>query len=117
MRRPYVLIAFWATWLNEAWQTKETLQRIRNDYKDSGKLDIVAYSLDTEDYRFADYAEADSLGIRYVCDHRAWNSPLVSRLSLRELPCYIIADSSRTILLYGTDIRQMQTDLEKIVEQ
>ncbi len=117
IRRPYVLIAFWATWLNDAWQTKETLQHIRDEYKDSRQLDIVAFSLDTEDYRFSEFADADSLGIRYICDHRAWNSPLVSRLAIRDLPSYVIADSSRTILHYGTDIHQMQTDVEKTINE
>ena len=119
LQKKYTLIAFWASWMPNQWQFTDRLRNIarqepRYDAPVRSDLQVVSVSLDTEIYKWEGFVNVDSMIISHVCDGQAFDSPAVSKLGIRRLPAYVLADKEAKIVARGFSIDKMQEDIDKL---
>ena len=108
------LIGFWASWIPQQWKYNEQMRTAAEQAKNSRKdIRVVSVSIDTEIYKWESFIRTDTVNVQHVCDGRAWDTPLVAQLGIRQLPTYIIADANNQIIVRGTDLDQLPSDFEK----
>ena len=117
-QKPFTLVAFWASWMPNQWQFSSRLRSIarkenRYDSPARGDLQVISVSLDTEIYKWEGFLNEDSAVINHVCDGLAFDSPPVSKLGVRKLPAYVLADKNAKIIARGFTDDQMQKDVDK----
>jgi hypothetical protein len=100
------------------WQFSSRLRGIarkenRYDSPARGDLQVISVSLDTEIYKWEGFLNEDSAVINHVCDGLAFDSPPVSKLGVRKLPAYVLADKNAKIIARGFTDDQMQKDVDK----
>ena len=113
--KDYTLIAFWATWISNGtdflWKVKNSLV----DYRDNGKLRLVAISLDVERYRWEDVIRPDTTAtyILHCCDGLGFESKAIKTLGVTTVPYYILTDKTHKVLDCGDDVNQLGDILKK----
>lgn len=113
--KDYTLIAFWATWMSNGtdffWKIKNSL----NDYRDNGRLRLVAISLDVERYRWEDIIRSDTTttNILHCCDGLGFESKAIKTLGITTVPYYILTDRNHKVLDCGDDVNQLGDILKK----
>lgn len=113
-QKDYNLIAFWATWMPNAYDLLWKIRRSHDGYKEKGILRIVAVSLDVEQYRWEDAIRPDSLGgIEHYCDGMGFESKAVKTLGIDEVPCYLLTDKNHTVLEKSNDVGKLEETLKK----
>ncbi len=112
-RKKARVIFFWATWMPDSWRFSSELRNLANDYYYMAKIDVVCISLDTEIYRWEENVTTDSLSVSHVCDGRAWDTPLVESLGIRNLPTYVMVDKQNKIIARGTTFDQLKNDIHQ----
>lgn len=115
LSKSHLLVGFWATWLTEAWDMMATLRRFSKEY--SSSLQVLAISLDTQQYKWEEYVRLDSLTLDNVCDFKSWDSPTVQKFGVRELPFYVLCDRTGKILSKGHSVDDMKRDVEKTLKK
>lgn len=115
LTKPYTLIGFWSTWMEEEWEFLSALREFSRTY--GANLDMVAVSLDTQIYKWEEMIRQDSLTIHNVCDGYAWDSQPVRKMGVREVPFYLLADKSGKIVAQGTKVEDMKRDVGKFVKK
>lgn len=115
--KDYNLIAFWATWMPNGsdflWQLKKAV----SDAQESGKVRVVAVSLDVEPYRWEDAIRADSTltYLEHYCDGKGFESQAVKTLSIDAVPYYILTDKNHKVIDCGNDVNKVAELLKKKV--
>lgn len=113
--KDFTLIAFWATWMSNGtdflWKVKNSL----NDYRDNGRLRLVAISLDVERYRWEDIIRPDTTttSILHCCDGLGFESKAIKTLGITTVPYYILTDKNHKVLDCGDDVNQLGDILKK----
>lgn len=105
-RRPHTVLFFWATWMPKQWECFAMLRHLQTENEE--KLDVVAFSLDTQIYRWEEDTKSDSLRLQHVCDGQAFASPYVRRLGVASIPTWFLVDKQARILQRGTDIDSLE---------
>lgn len=115
LTKPYTLVAFWSTWMDEEWELLSALREFSRTY--GSNLGLVAVSLDTQIYKWEEMIRMDSLTIDNVCDGKAWDSQPVLKMGVREVPFYLLADKSGKIVAQGTKVDDMKRDVAKYAKK
>lgn len=116
--KDYHLITFWATWMENGYDFLWKLRKSNDNYKDGGKLRIVAVSLDIERYRWEEATRPDTTSIiEHYCDGMSFESKAIKQLGIEVLPYYILTDKEHKVLEKGADIKQMEEKLKKHLEE
>jgi hypothetical protein len=113
--KSHLLVGFWATWLTDAWDMMSSLRNMSKDY--SSSLQVLAISLDTQQYKWEEFVRTDSLVLDNVCDFKSWDSPTVQKFGVRELPFYVFCDNKGKILSKGSSVEDMKHDVEKLLKK
>lgn len=118
LRRPYTAFVFWATWMDHMWEYMDGVRRIYSDNREQGKLDVVAVSVDTDHGRYDDTIELDrdSVSIQHVCDFKGWDTPLAKRTGMKQIPSFLIADRTGTILATGTTKDELRHAVDSLLK-
>lgn len=114
-KKPFTLLAFWAVWMDGQWDFMPKIREYSRDYSD--QMEVVAISLDNQIYRWEEAIRGDSLTVNNVCDGKAWDSEPVKKLGVKDLPSYVLADKSGTIVARGNSIEDMESDVKKLVKK
>lgn len=114
LRHERTLLVFWSTWMQGSWVMMQELRALHKEYYKNDSLSIVSVSLDTQQFKYTEMIERDSIGIIHICDCKAWRSPLVSAFGVRDLPSYVILNKKGVVTHLGTDREQMKQDCKKL---
>jgi len=66
-------------------------------------LNIVSYSLDTDAAYLRDLERRDSVDFPSYCDYKAFSGDLVSWWNIRNLPYFVLVDTTHHIMASGSD--------------
>lgn len=116
LRRPdkdFLLLTFWATWMQNTWEYNTTLQDIHSLY--DGRLATASVSLDTQVFKWQEYVGTDTLTRLHLCDGMSWDNAAVKALGVRHLPTYFIIDRRGTIRKRGTDLGSLRRNLSELL--
>ena len=113
--KPFTLVGFWSTWVNEAWDFMSALRTYATGY--SNEMQVVAVSLDNQIYKWEEFVKSDSLTLDNVCDGKSWGSDYARKFGVRQLPYFVLADKEGKIIVSGTTTKTMKTEVEKRVRK
>lgn len=115
--KDYHLLAFWAIWMPNSYDFLWQLRQRSNEYKESGKLRIVAISLDIERYRWEESIRPDSTNnIEHYCDGMGFESKVIKTLGVGTLPCFVLTDNAHRILEKSNDLAQIGKKIEEYIK-
>lgn len=109
----YLLITFWA-----GWEPSTTSLVFTTGYhlkKCGGKLAALTYSLDVDSLTRAIAEARDTVIWPSYCDYRVWNSPLVKKFRVEDIPYIILADTVGKVVAYGGNFdKDILSSLKKL---
>ncbi|HBC28770.1 MAG TPA: hypothetical protein DC006_03700 [Prevotellaceae bacterium] len=103
-RGKYLLMVFWAGWKSGSQSALYRSRRLRREMQGKGRtLNIVSYSLDTDAAYLRDLERRDSVDFPSYCDYKAFSGDLVSWWNIRNLPYFVLVDTTHHIMASGSD--------------
>lgn len=105
--KKYTLIAFWANWRGGIGTMNTRIRRLRRQAK--APLECISYNMDVNATILAYIERTDSITWHSYADQQVFQSPLASKLGIRDIPYYILTDTTSTIIASGKD---WKTDIE-----
>lgn len=95
----YTLLIFWASW--NPYSVSEVLQLQDLLEEDSGlkrNLTCITLSIDTSPEKLQSFISRNEISLPVVCDYQYWDSELVSKYAVKQIPSVIIADRSGKVV-------------------
>lgn len=112
-RGAYLLISFWASWKGGSQSALYRTRRFRKEMKEKGiTVNAISYSLDTDASSLTRIERDDSVDYHSYCDYQSFNSELVQKWGICDLPFFVLADPNQKIVASGSD---WQRDIQPYV--
>ena len=115
LKKPFTLITFWSTWMDEQWEFLPKIRNYGRNYSD--QLRVIAVSLDTKMYEWEEAIGEDSLIVDHVCDGKGWDSQPINKFGVRFVPYYVLVNHMGRVLANGTTLSAMDQDVNKFVKK
>ena len=114
-RGNYLLISFWASWKSGSQSALYRTRRFRREMQEKGiKVNAISYSLDAVSSALARIEKNDSVDYYSYCDFQCFNSPLVQKWGICDLPYFVLVDTNLKIVAFGSD---WQRDIEPHIQK
>ena len=114
-----VLLFFWASWKSDsrsaASDIRRTMQKA-SKLPTSQRLQPISISLDYDTSLYAYSVKSDSINYDRRCYPQLWEAPICRLLNVQTIPYYILADSKRRVLAFGSEWNDVKPALEKLLE-
>ena len=115
LRGNYLLISFWASWKSGSQSALYRTRRFRREMKAKDiTVNAISYSLDADATSLARIEKSDSIDYHSYCDYQCFNSDLVQKWGICDLPFFVLADSALKIIASGSD---WQRDIEPYIQK
>ncbi|NJK94167.1 MAG: AhpC/TSA family protein [Bacteroidales bacterium] len=93
-----LLLYFWASWCDSCRNNNPAILELQNKYRRDG-LKVLAVSLDTNKDVWTNAINKDKISSwTHVSDLKYWNSPIVSKYNIENVPLYFLLDKEGTII-------------------
>lgn len=113
----YTLFVCWATWIPSSYELLAKVRLLERGTPKS-KLRIIAYSIDNEYGRWENMVKYDSInGIEHYNDARAFAAPVIEQTGIGRIPTYYLLKSDHKILAKGSELNQLNTDIDKYIKE
>ncbi|MBO4905704.1 MAG: DUF4369 domain-containing protein [Bacteroidaceae bacterium] len=96
-----MLLVFWSGWASGGHDINAKVRRYLRDSVNT--VTPVSISLDVEKNLYHYQCRQDTIDWTTRCYRRAWDTPQVIALSIRQLPYVILTDSTGTVVAHGSD--------------
>ena len=113
-KNKYILLHFWASWDKKSRDANAALRHTYLQEKDNEDLALLGISLDTSREAWQQACQEDSLDWQQACDFESWNSNVISRLGIQELPTCLLINPNGKIQAQGTDCNTVLKEWERI---
>ena len=90
------VVSVWASWSYSSTDQQRRLKTLKNKYGD--KLGIVSICIDGRPADCKQRVQRDSLKWSTVCDGRMWNTPLLAKFGLGDVPANLIIDEKGVVI-------------------
>ena len=90
------VVSVWASWSYTSADQQRRLKSLKDKFGD--KLGIVSICIDGRPADCKQRVERDSLKWATVCDGRMWNTPLLAKFGLGDVPANLIIDEKGVII-------------------
>lgn len=115
MLRGKVNIIFaWATWSFNSQNMQRKLFRMKKQY--GSELQIAGFCLDPRKEDCIRHIERDSVQWLTACDGKMWDSPLVRKLAITNVPTVIIADKNGKITARDISISMIEDKVKSMMD-
>lgn len=112
LKGKYTLIAFWANWRGGSSTMNSRIRRLRRQAKKD--LMCISYNMDVGGNVLNYIERTDTITWHSYCDQMAFQSELVTNLGIRDIPYYILTDTTARIICAGGD---WQKDMEPALKE
>ncbi len=112
LKGKYALLAFWANWRGGTSTMNIRIRRLRRQAK--ARLECISYNMDVNMSILSYIERTDTITWHSYGDRMAFQSDLVLRLGIRDVPYYVLADTASRIIASGPD---WQKDIEPGLEE
>lgn len=109
----YLLIHLWASWHAASRQANRALRPLHALEKKNKDFALLGISLDVDRKAWLEAVRRDTLDWKQCCDLQGWETDIVERLSINELPFNLLINPKGRIL--GTDLTPAEVE-KKIAE-
>jgi hypothetical protein len=108
------VLTVWASWSFQSTDMQRRLIRLKKDYGE--RLGVVSICLDARPQDCRQRVERDSLPWKTVCDGRVWQTPLLAKLGISEVPASMVIDSRGVIVARDLAPQELEDELKKMLE-
>ncbi len=108
------VISVWASWNYQSTDMQRRLLRLKKDNAD--KLGVVSICIDGSPVDCKRRIERDSLPWKTICDGRSWDTPLLVKLGVRDIPSNLVINSSGTIVERDLTPQKLEEKLKQILK-
>lgn len=116
LKGKYTMIAFWANWKGDAGSVNGRIRRLRHQVGD--RFEFISYNMDVNNNVLEYIEKADSITWHSYADNKVFQSPLASRLGVRDIPYVILTDTACRIIATGKDWpKDIAPMLEEIISK
>lgn len=105
------LVTVWASWSYTSNDMQRHVKTLKDKYGD--KLGVLSICLDARKNDCKQRVERDSLKWSTICDGRLWDTPLLSKLGLADVPANLLIDEKGVVIERNIP----QDKLEEIVNK
>ena len=105
------VVTVWASWNYQSTDIQRRLKRLKKDHGD--KLSVVSVCLDADSKKCRQTIERDSLPWKTICDGRMWQTPMLSRLGIADVPGNLVTNDKGTIVARNLNPQKLE---EKILQ-
>ncbi len=114
LKKQVNVMSVWASWNYQSTDMQRRLQRLKKDYGD--KLGVVSICLDGRPADCKQRVERDSLPWKTVCDGRMWNTPLLAKFGVADVPANLVINSSGTIIERNLTPQKLEEQIKKMLK-
>jgi len=108
------VVTTWATWSYNSTALQQRLKQLKQKYGD--KLAVVSICLDADPNACRRAVARDSLKWPTVCDGRMWETPLLQKFGLADVPGNVLADAKGKVLARNLTVKQLEDRINRILK-
>ena len=105
------VITVWASWNYQSTDIQRRLQRLKKNHGD--KLSIVSVCLDADYKKCKQTVERDSLPWKTVCDGRMWQTPMLSKLGIADVPGNLVLDDKGLVVARNLSAQKLEEKIQQ----
>lgn len=109
----HLLVCVWASWMgNEGLRARDTLNYFLNKYQDR-HFNVTDLSIDVNPAIWKETIARDTVLWTSYNDPQGWESSIVKRASLRNVPVFVVFSGTKRLLLKSASITEIDSYLDK----
>lgn len=108
------VVTTWATWSYTSTGLQQTLKQLKAKYGD--QLAVVSVCLDAQPDICRRSIARDSLKWSTVCDGRMWDTPLLQKFGLADVPGNLLIDSKGTVVARNLTAQHLEERINKMLK-
>lgn len=107
------IINIWTSWNYDSQNIQRRLIEIKEE--NGGKVAILGISLDADRKVAKETLRRDKINWDNVCDEMMWDSPLLQRLGIGQVPDNILIDKYGKIVARNLEFDNLKTEVDKLL--
>jgi hypothetical protein len=108
------IINVWSTW---NYDSQNVMRQLRQQKKTYGqRLGLVSICLDASQRDCRGFMDRDSISWSVVCDGRMWESPVMQKLGLADIPANIVTDRAGRVLARNMDLIKLKEKIKSTLK-
>ena len=107
------VVTTWATWSYLSINQQQRIKQLKEQYGD--KLGVVSICLDGQPADCRRQIARDSLKWSTVCDGRMWETPLLQKFGLADVPANVLIDSKGKVVARNMTIKHLEERIHKML--
>ena len=115
LRGKVSVVTTWATWSYPSTTFQQRLKQMKKTYGD--KLAVLSICLDAQTDICRRFIARDSLKWSTVCDGRMWDTPLLQKFGIGDVPSNILIGSSGRVVDRDLTIQELEERVKKLIPQ
>ena len=108
------VVMTWATWSYSSLNQQQRLKQLKNKYGD--RLGVVGICLDAQADICRQSIARDSLKWSTVCDGRMWETPLLQKFGLADVPANVLIDSKGKVVARNLAVTHLEERIQKLLK-
>ena len=109
------VITVWASW---NYQSTDIQRRLRLLKKNNGdKLSVVSVCLDADSKKCRQTVERDSIPWKTVCDGRMWQTPMLSKLGIADVPGNLVLNDKGVIVARNLNPQKLEEKIQQMISE
>lgn len=109
-----VLIDFWASWCGPCRRSNPGIVNLYNKYKAKG-FEVFGVSIDSKKRDWVHAIANDKINYAQVNDHNGWNSVIVEKYGINQIPTSFLLDKTGKIIAIDPDEKQLENKIQKLL--
>lgn len=114
LKRRVNVLSVWASWNYQSMDMQRRLQKLKKDHGD--KLGVVSICLDGRPADCKQRVERDSVPWKTVCDGRMWQSPLLAKFGVADVPSNLVLNGSGTIVARDLPPQKLEDKIKDMLK-
>ena len=108
------IVSSWATWSYPSLQVQQRLKKLKEQY--GNQLAVLGICIDADDDICRRHIQRDSLKWSTVCDGRMWQSPLLQKFALGDVPGNVLINTKGRVLARNLTADDLENRLKKLLK-
>ena len=108
------VLSVWASWNYQSTDMQRRLKKLKDKHGD--KLGVVSICLDARPAECKRITERDSLKWSTICDGKMWQTPLLQKFGIADVPDNVIINSRGSIVARSVPVQKLEEKVNALVK-